>query len=200
MTRRAGQGSGGSRGGAGGGRRVLLIGLDIADGTLVDRWCAEGRLPVLAGLRGEGIWGEPRTTAEVMHVSAWPTVHTGTLPGKHGIYHAYQVRSGERGIRRARARDCAMPPFWKFLDEAGRRCIVFDAFFTHPIEPFSGIQIHEYGTWTWFSEPEAAPAGIGKEIRRRFGPYPFPEHTKILTVPEPHRLRDRLRAAVSLKA
>ncbi|MBM3319139.1 MAG: alkaline phosphatase family protein [Candidatus Eisenbacteria bacterium] len=200
MTKRSGRANRGSRRAPAGNRRVLLVGVDIADGALIDRWCREGHLPHFRALREEGVWGEPRTAAEILHVSAWPTVHTGTLPGKHGIYHAYQVRAGEQGIRRARAQDQAMPPFWKFLDEAGRRCLVADAFFAHPVEPFAGIQVHEYGTWTWFSDPETVPRAIGKEIRRLFGAYPFPEHTKVLTVPDPRWLRDRLRAALSLKS
>ncbi|RPJ41772.1 MAG: hypothetical protein EHM19_11170, partial [Candidatus Latescibacterota bacterium] len=179
--------------------RVLLIGMDIADGELVDRWCRDGHLPNLRALREAGAWGRPGTTADSMHVSAWPTLHTGTFPGRHGIYHAYQVRPGSRGIQRAEAEMCAVPPFWKHLDAAGRRSIVFDAFFTYPIEPFAGIQVHEYGTWTWFTEPATTPPGLRAEIRRRFGAYPFPEHTKVLTVPEPRWLRDRLRMAVGVK-
>ena len=35
-------------------------------------------------------------TAEVMHVSAWPSIYTGTTPGHHGMYHAYQARAGEQ--------------------------------------------------------------------------------------------------------
>jgi predicted AlkP superfamily phosphohydrolase/phosphomutase len=174
--------------------------MDIADGALVDRWCGDGSLPHLRELREAGVWGTPRTTADTMHVSAWPTLHTGTLPGSHGVYHAYRVRSGEQGILRSDARVCAVPPFWRSLDDQGKRCIVIDAFFTYPLDPFRGIQVNEYGTWTWFADPGATPPGVWGEIRRRFGPYPFPEHTKVLTVPRPKWLRDRLVSAVSLKS
>ena len=130
--------------------RVLLIGLDSADADLVEQWCDEGRLPTLAQLRANGVWGRLRTTAEVMHVSAWPSIYTGTTPGHHGLYHAYQTRAGAQTALRTRPEWCARPPFWKFLDEAGRKCIVMDAFMNHRLESFQGIQVLEYGTWTRF--------------------------------------------------
>jgi predicted AlkP superfamily phosphohydrolase/phosphomutase len=180
--------------------KVLLLGLDSADGELIERWCAEGHLPNMAKLRSEGLWSGLRTTAEVMHVSAWPTIYTGTLPGKHGMYHAYQVRAGEQGIHRTRAEECAQPPFWKYLDDAGRKCIVMDAFMDYRLEGFQGIQIVEYGTWTWFTTPSSTPSGIYKEIVSKFGKYPAPEHTQVLNVPEPREFRDRLIKGAAVKA
>ena len=82
-------------------RRVLLIGLDSADAELIDAWAAEGHLPTFARLRREGVSGRLGTTAEVMHVSAWPTLYTGTTPGQHGMYHADQVRAGDQATHPA---------------------------------------------------------------------------------------------------
>ncbi len=180
--------------------RIMVIGLDSADADLIDRWCREGDLPTLQSLRQQGTWGRLRTTAEVMHVSAWPSIYTGTTPGKHGMYHAYQITPGEQDVHRTRADECGQPPFWKFLDDAGKRCIVMDAFMNYPIEGFRGIQILEYGTWTWFGEPMATPDGVWKEMLSKFGPYPAPEHAKVLSMPEPHEFRRQLIAGAGLKA
>ena len=180
--------------------KVLLIGLDSADVDLIERWCAAGYLPTLASLRQQGVWGRLATTAEVMHVSAWPSLYTGTMPGKHGMYHAYQISAGDQDVHRTRADECAQPPFWQFLDAAGRRCIVMDAFMSYPIEGFRGIQILEYGTWTWFDEPLATPNSVWQDIVRQFGPYPVPEHTKVLTRPEPARFRKQLLAGAAVKS
>jgi len=177
-----------------------MIGLDSADADLIDRWCDEGHLPTLARLREQGTWGRLQTTADVMHVSAWPTLHTGASPGQHGLYHAYQVRAGRHGIYRTRPDESALPPFWRFLDDAGLQCIIMDAFMDHPLRGFQGTQIVEYGSWTWFVDPGATPQGVWKEIIRRFGKYPAPEHTKVLGLPEPRRFRDQLVAGAECKA
>jgi len=180
--------------------RVLLIGLDSADAEWIERWTDSGQLPTLRALREEGAWGRLGTTSNVLHVSAWPTLHTGTLPGVHGLYHAYQIRAGEQGVHRTQASEIGVPPFWAFLDREGARCIVVDAFLNAPVPGFGGIQVLEYGTWTWFDRPAATPDGTWKEVLRRFGPYPAPEHTKVHGRPEPRRFRDQLVAGARVKA
>jgi predicted AlkP superfamily phosphohydrolase/phosphomutase len=179
--------------------RVLLIGLDSADAELIERWSDAGHLPALAGLREEGSWSRIGTTASALHVSAWPTLHTGTRPGVHGLYHAYQIRAGEQDVHRTAASEIALAPFWKHLDQAGVRCIVVDAFMNAPVAGFGGLEVLEYGTWTWFDQPRSTPPGLWKEIEARFGAYPAPEHTKVHGRPEPRRFRDALVAGAGVK-
>ena len=182
-------------------RRVLLIGLDSADAELIEGWAGEGVLPNFARLKREGGWARIGTTAEIMHVSAWPTLYTGTTPGHHGMYHAYQVRAGVQGIHRTEPQWCGRPPFWKYLDDAGRRCVIFDAFMDYRLPDFRGVQILEYGTWTWFGEPASTPRRLLGEIKRRFGAYPAPEHADLVQVPdEPLRFRDQLVEGARTKA
>jgi predicted AlkP superfamily phosphohydrolase/phosphomutase len=181
--------------------RVLLIGLDSGDADLIELWMAGGYMPTFAKLRREGLWSRVGTTAEVMHVSAWPTLYTGTTPGQHGLYHAYQVYAGEQLIRRPDPSRAGEPPFWKYLDDAGRRCIILDAFMDYRLPGFKGMQILEYGTWTWFGAPGSTPPGLLNQIKRRFGPYPAPEHTEQVQVPdEPLRFRDLLIAWTQVKS
>lgn len=182
-------------------RRVLLIGLDSADAELIEQWMAQGVMPGFSALRQQGSWGRLGTTAEIMHVSAWPTMYTGTTPGHHGLYHAYQITGGAQEIHRARPETCGRPPFWKYLDDAGRKCIIFDAFMNYRLEGFKGVQILDYGTWTWFGEQGSSPRNMLGDIQRRFGPYPAPEHSNLVKVPdEPLRFRDQLIAGTQLKS
>ena len=148
---------------------MLLIGLDSADADLVREWCASGHLPALASLIEEGTWASLETTADVMHVSAWPTLYTGARPGHHGMYHAYQIRAGEQDVHRTMASECGLPPFWKLLDANGVDCIVLDAFMTSPVQGFRGIQIHEYGTWTRRASATSSSPGHGSRARSRAG-------------------------------
>ena len=76
-----------------------------------------------------------------------------------------------------------------------------DAFVNSRLDGFKGIQILEYGTWTWFGEPCSTPSGLLKEIKRRFGPYPAPEHSKLVHVPRNiPGYRDQLIAGARLKS
>ncbi len=181
-------------------RRLLLIGLDSADLELIERWRAEGALPVLDALAREGVALRLATTAAVMHVSAWPTLYTGAAPGRHGLYHAFQTRAGSQAIHRTDPSWRALPAFWEVLDAAGVRTLVMDAFMDRPVgADFGGIHIREYGTWTWFSTPGSRPAGLYREIVRRFGRYPAPEHLDQVTIPDQVRFRDTLMEAARVK-
>ena len=81
--------------------RVLALGMEMGDGTLIRRWCAEGKLPRLQRLLDEGAaWATLETTAALLHVSAWPSLYTGTGPAKHGVYYTFQPSPGIQGYKR----------------------------------------------------------------------------------------------------
>jgi predicted AlkP superfamily phosphohydrolase/phosphomutase len=182
-------------------RRVLLIGLDAGDAELIEKWCAEGVLPHIGAMRARGTWARMATTAEVLHVSAWPSIFTGAPPDAHGLYHAYVAKPGHQGPVRPRPEDSPVPFLWKLLSDRGRRSVIMDAFMTCPLRDFAGTQIVEWGTWSWFTEPTVIPASLGNEMRERFGPYPAEDHSKIgmVPLPDPEGFRRRLLAAVARK-
>jgi predicted AlkP superfamily phosphohydrolase/phosphomutase len=66
--------------------RVIAIGLEAVDPDLVERWCAEGHLPVLASLRERGVWRRLRSSTEISSGTMWSSIATGTLPAKHGNF------------------------------------------------------------------------------------------------------------------
>lgn len=181
--------------------RVLLLGLDAGDAELIERWCGEGLLPNISRMRSRGAWARLRTTAEVTHVSAWPSIFTGTTPDKHGLYHAYVMKPGEQAPRRPRPDRSPYPFLWKILSDRGKRCVIMDAFLTCPLEPFNGVQIVDWGSWSWFWEPTITPAALNKEIQDRFGSYPAEDHSLVGMAPptDLQGFRQRLLAATVKK-
>jgi predicted AlkP superfamily phosphohydrolase/phosphomutase len=181
--------------------RLLFIGLDAGDADLIEQWCIEGWLPNISRMQSEGTWARLKTTAEVFHVSAWPSIFTGTTPDKHGLYHAYVMRPGHQGLLRPRPDECPVPFLWQVLNEQGRRSIVFDAFLTCPLRAFNGVQIVDWGSWSWFWDPTMTPAALKRDVRKRFGPYPAEDHSKVGMKPvtDITGFRQRLLAAVATK-
>jgi predicted AlkP superfamily phosphohydrolase/phosphomutase len=142
-----------------------------------------------------------QTTAEVLHVSAWPSIFTGAAPDEHGLYHAYVMQPGQQSPVRPRPDQSPVPFMWKLLSDQGKRCIVMDAFMTCPLQNFNGTQIVEWGTWSWFSEPTISPESVKKEIQKKFGDYPAEDHSKVgmTPPPDPQGFHQRLLAAVAKK-
>lgn len=153
-------------------QQVVVIGLDVGDGKLIQDWSREGILPIFRSLMEGGTWAPLSTTAETLHVSAWPSFYTGTLPGKHGVYYTFQPRPGQQNVRRFGSDQYGQPPVWQLLSEAGKRCIILDAPYTHPQKDFSGIQIFEWGTWARYWHPMSVPPKLLQQMTGHCGAYP----------------------------
>ena len=67
-------------------KRVIVVGLDGLEPTVVDALLAAGELPHLARLRDEGGYSRVATTAPAQTPVAWSTFATGVNPGGHGIF------------------------------------------------------------------------------------------------------------------
>ncbi|UCF90897.1 MAG: alkaline phosphatase family protein [Desulfobacterales bacterium] len=181
--------------------KILIIGLDMGDGNLIRQWAEEGYLPALSRMIKQGTWADLKTTAEVLHVSAWPSLYTGTLPGDHGVYYTYQAGKSDQVAKRIGIGQYGKPPIWKILDEAGKRCIVMDTPYTFPEEGYNGIQIFEWGTWAWYWKPMAVPAGLWRKLKSSCGTYPLGYEANQIGLGslDPQKLRDALLSSVRTK-
>jgi predicted AlkP superfamily phosphohydrolase/phosphomutase len=155
------------------GPRIVVIGLELGDGKLIEGWARRGKLPYLASLMQRGCFGWLQTTAEQLHISAWPTIYTGVAPGEHGVYFTFQPAPGVQGYRRFHAGLYGKPTFWKLLDEAGLRTAVIDAPYTHPEEGYKGQFIYDWGTWAHYLAPGSQPASLLKSLESAVGRYPL---------------------------
>lgn len=183
--------------------RMLVLGLDAADATLVERWSDEGILPTLDLLRKRGLWIPLRNDDPMPSAAVWPTIYSGTYPGKHGIYNGLQLESGKQTVGLVEPSDCGQPPIWEILDAGGKRSTILDAPFSYPSQHFGGIQIVDWGTYERHYPAHSCPAQILTEISQRFGAYPFGDEMSRdapVSVRQFRRARSDLLAGVSLKA
>ncbi|HWW19353.1 MAG TPA: alkaline phosphatase family protein, partial [Steroidobacteraceae bacterium] len=67
--------------------RLVMLGIDAAEHTLIDSLIARGRMRALARLRRTGTSGLLQSPADLYSGAVWPTFHTGQRPAWHGIYH-----------------------------------------------------------------------------------------------------------------
>jgi predicted AlkP superfamily phosphohydrolase/phosphomutase len=183
-------------------RRTLVVGMEMGDGRLIRRWCDEGRLPTLTKLLQDGRWSWLGTTADALHVSAWPSLYTGTNPGKHGVYYTFQPRSCLQGYSRFSPGIYGEPTFWQLLSRNGRRCIVFDAPYTEPEPGFAGIQVFDWGTWAQYLGTSSVPKDVVKSLQRNCGHYPLglEAHDIGLVAWDADNMEQRLTSAVEAKA
>jgi predicted AlkP superfamily phosphohydrolase/phosphomutase len=154
---------------------VLMIGLDMGDGALLEQWAGAGRLPAIAALLAGGRAQRLATTADALHVSGWPSLYTGTHPGEHGVYYTFQPAPGHQGWLKFQAGQYGRPTFWTLLARAGVRCSVLDAPYTHP-EQGGASQVIDWGSWAPYWKPASTPAALLDRLRRARGRYPLGFH------------------------
>ena len=168
-------------------RRVVIVGLDGMEPTLVEQYMADGRMPNLARLREKGHYSRLATTLPALTPTAWASFLTGCNPGKHNVFDfltrdkrtylpalsSVQITSGKRPairlLRKGR-------PFWNLLGEHGIFSSIIRVPITFPPEKFRGVLLSamcvpdlrgSQGTFSFYttrSEGEADYTG-GDQIR-----------------------------------
>ncbi len=66
--------------------RVVVLGLDGLEPSLVEKFMSEGKLPNLARLKKDGAYARLQTTTPAISPVAWSSFMTGAEPSKHNIF------------------------------------------------------------------------------------------------------------------
>lgn len=181
--------------------KLLAIGLDAAEQSLIRRWMDSGDLPALAGLSKRAV--RARTTNEpgLYSGSVWPSIFTGVSAARHGRYFYRQLRSGTYQTYHFGPDDLKHPPFWMALSDAGLRVAVVDVPKSPLTAGLNGVQVVDWGT----HDPELPtvscwPREFSEETTRRFGVDPVGQCDAADRGPEDYRdLRRRLIARIDSK-
>lgn len=129
----------GSCGPEGGPRpKVLLVGLDGADWSLLEPMMAAGELPHLGSLQARGARARLRSLQPIISPVIWTTIATGYGPDEHGVidFTVPDPESGEPIVITSRHRTAKA--FWNVLDEAGRDVDVVGWWASWPAEEVRG--------------------------------------------------------------
>ena len=99
-------------------RKVMIIGLDCAEPSLLDAWRAE--LPVLSGLIDRGVHGRLTSIIPPITVPAWSCMMASRTPGDLGVY-GFRNRSDHSygGAFIADSTAIRDPRLWEIVGRAG---------------------------------------------------------------------------------
>ncbi len=123
--------------------RILLIGLDGADWSMLGPLVASGRVPHLARLVREGAWGKLRSYDPMYSPLLWTTVATGKAPDKHGIAD-FLVKDARLGTRRPISSDFRkVKALWNILGDFDVSSGWIAWWASYPAEPVRGVLVTE---------------------------------------------------------
>jgi predicted AlkP superfamily phosphohydrolase/phosphomutase len=154
--------------------RVLVIGLDAAEATLLERWAASGELPAFARLAEQGAVARLGNSLETLPGAIWPEITTGVSGGRTAqYYHPRQIHSGETALRKLEPEDIArFPHYWSYVSDAGLRVAVVDQPQTLIAKGLNGFMVTEWGLHDRNFAIASDPPEVMEEIRERWGDHP----------------------------
>ncbi len=161
--------------------RLLIIGLDGLEPTLVRRWTADGTLPSLAAIVGAGGLTLLESTFPPVTYPAWSTFLTGANPGAHGLLDFTLRVPGSYAVRFASGADRRLPTFFRLLSDDGGHVALLGVPTTFPPEKLRGEVIAGFDSpiATGITPRFVEPPALYETIRRVIGSWRFADFQEI---------------------
>jgi hypothetical protein len=122
-------------------KRVLIVGIDGASDRVIGPLLAAGRLPNLARLTEEGVYGPIVSSYPLLSPRIWTSVATGKDSPKHGI-EGWTRPTRRRGLHRLNySTDRRVHALWNIVSRAGMRVGVVNWLVTYPPEIVRGVSV-----------------------------------------------------------
>jgi predicted AlkP superfamily phosphohydrolase/phosphomutase len=150
---------------------LLVVGWDGACFELTDRFVAEGRMPVLAGLLASSRRWRVESTIPAVTFPAWTSFLTGATPEHHGVTDFTIPREGAYGVRFANATHRRLPTILARMSAAGLRVGMYGVPATYPPERTCVFEICGFDTPLGATSAADAthPRELGAALRQRHG-------------------------------
>jgi len=153
---------------------TIMIGLDGAEVTLVEKFCSEGKLPTLQSLRKDGCFGILDTDADIFAGGVWPTFYTSKKVPWHGIFHNKLWRHENMRCEVANEEWLSAQPFWEFFNDSNYRLAIIDVPMTlGKPKPINGIHVCGWGTHDLINKG-SWPPDLWKTLEKKFAPPGIP--------------------------
>jgi type I phosphodiesterase/nucleotide pyrophosphatase/tetratricopeptide repeat protein len=142
-----------------GGRRVIFIGLDGADWSLLDSYSKNGTMPALARLVREGTSGTLATLHPPLSPLVWTSMLTGTSPLEHRVLDFLRVNPATHEREPITSDERQVPAIWNMATAAGKRVASLGFWATYPAEPVNGLMVSDR-LFTFLYSESAPPPGV----------------------------------------
>lgn len=151
--------------------RVMIIGLDGADWSLLRRLFADGAMPTLRAFVEAGASATLESVLPTNSMSAWASFLTGVNPGKHGVFDF--VRKTETPFRTFVTNSSAIrfPTICETLTSNGLSSCIIDMPVLSPPFQINGVMLGGIGAAIATRHVYAWPAEAAEEVERAVGEF-----------------------------
>lgn len=149
--------------------RVMIIGLDGADWSLLRGLFADGAMPTLKAFVEAGARAPLESVLPTNSMSAWTSLMTGVNPGKHSVFDF--LRSTETPFKTfvTNSSVIGFPTVWETLTSNGLSSCVIDMPPLYPPFPINGVMLGGVGAATAVHRAYACPVEAAEKVERAVG-------------------------------
>ncbi len=149
--------------------RVMIIGLDGADWSLLRGLFADGAMPTLKAF----VEGSARATLESVRptnsMSAWTSMMTGVNPGKHSVFDFLRKTETPFKTFVTNSSVIAFPTIWETLTSNGLSACVIDMPPLYPPFEINGVMLGGVGAATAVRRAYACPVEAAAKVEGAVG-------------------------------
>jgi len=142
------------------GKRVIFIGLDGADWSLLDQYVSRGVMPTLAKLVSEGSSGTVKTISPPLSPLIWTTMMTGVSPLEHRILDFLRVNPTSQQREPITSDERKVPAVWNMATAGGKKVGALGYWATYPAESVNGLMVSDRLFTFLFSETSPPPGVV----------------------------------------
>ena len=140
-------------------KRVIFIGLDGADWSLLDQYAARGVMPTLAKLAAEGSSGTIKTIHPPLSPLVWTTMMTGVSPLEHRILDFLRVNPATHQREPITSDERKVPALWNMATAGGKKVGALGYWATYPAESVNGLMVSDR-LFTFLYSETSPPPGV----------------------------------------
>jgi predicted AlkP superfamily phosphohydrolase/phosphomutase len=152
--------------------RVLLIGLDAAEPSLLRAWADAGHLPNLRRLLESGSSADLTSPARHFPDVVWPVLYTSRNPARIAPYFFIRPSPATARLELVHHDMSGADPFWRTASRHGRGCAVIDAPKIGPHPPLDGIQLVNWGAHATTAPMASHPGDLAARVLAAHGRHP----------------------------
>lgn len=190
-------------------RKLLMLGWDAADWTMIRPLIAKGGMPNLRALLKDAASADLATLEPRLSPMLWTSVATGKTADKHGVLNflepAPDAHAGAPALRPVASTTRTTRALWNVAHLAGLRTVAVSWYASHPAEPVRGAVVSNLlseaqparAAAPWPLAPGAIhPASLAERVAAvRVHPDRVPDRVMARLVPQHAKLRDDPRLA-----
>lgn len=121
--------------------KILVIGWDAAEWSVIEPLIQQGKMPALKSLMDRGVYGRLKTMDPPLSPMLWTSIATGVRADKHGICGFVEPSPNGDGLRPVTSTSRKVKAIWNIFTQNNLKSNIVAWWPTNPVEKINGVMV-----------------------------------------------------------